>query len=231
VSRLALFVDADDTLWENNIYFERAFEAFVEVVDHSSMSALEVRAALDEIENVNNAVHGYGSSNFARNLRECLHHLAERGVTAADLHRIAQIEYELLNHPLVLIEGVGDTLATLRGQGAHHLVLCTKGNPVEQGRKIEASGLAHHFHEIEIVKEKNASQYQALAAARRLSADQAWMIGNSPKSDILAPLEAGWGAVYIPHPHTWHLELESLPQDHPRLRQLARFGELPALFA
>ena len=77
-----LFIDADDTLWENNIYFERAFDAFVEVLGHSSLSPAQVRASLDEIENVNNAIHGYGSSNFVRNLRQCLHHLAERGVTA-----------------------------------------------------------------------------------------------------------------------------------------------------
>jgi len=223
-----LFIDADDTLWENNVYFERAFDAFVDILGHSSMSPAEVRASLDEIEHINNAVHGYGSSNFARNLRECLHHLAERGVTAQDMHRIAQIEYDLLNHPLHLIEGVDETLAILRER--HRLVLCTKGNYAEQSSKIEVSGLARHFHEIEIVKEKDPPQYRALLTARDLTGEESWMIGNSPKSDILAPLEAGLGAVYVPHKHTWHLELEHLPEEHARLLSVDSFVQLGMLF-
>jgi len=223
-----LFIDADDTLWENNIYFERAFEAFVEVLGHSSLSAAQVRASLDEIENVNNAVHGYGSSNFVRNLKQCLHHLGERGVTAEDLHRLAAIEFDLLNHPLDRIEGVEETLVALRER--HRLVLCTKGDPAEQSGKIESSGLARHFHEIEIVREKDAAQYRALLAARQLDGGEAWMIGNSPKSDILAPLAAGLGAVYVPHPHTWHLELEHLPASHARLRQVTSFAGLLEYF-
>ena len=224
-----LFIDADDTLWENNIFFERAFEAFVDVLGHASLSPAEVRASLDEIERVNNAVHGYGASNFARNLRQCLHHLAERGVTEADLHRIAQIEFELLHHPMHLIEGVDETLSALRDRG-NYLILCTKGNPVEQNRKVEISGLARHFHEIEVVKEKDPAQYRALLSARGFSGEREWMIGNSPKSDILAPLTAGLGAVYVPHQHTWHLELEHLPADHPRLHRIDRFPLLAELF-
>jgi putative hydrolase of the HAD superfamily len=227
--RQVLFIDADDTLWENNIYFERAFDAFVDVLGHSSMSAVEVRASLDEIEHVNNAIHGYGSANFVRNLRQCLHHLAERGVTAADLHRLAQIEFDLLNHPLHLIEGVDETLVKLREHG-HELVLCTKGDKAEQGAKIEASGLGHRFQEIEIVKEKSPAQYRALLAARGLTGEESWMIGNSPKSDILAPLEAGLGAVYVPYKHTWHLELAHLPEAHPRLRQVENFVALAEIF-
>ena len=138
-SAQVLFIDADDTLWENNIYFERAFDAFVDVLAHSALSPAEVRTSLDEIEHINNAIHGYGSSNFVRNLRECLHHLAERGVTAADLHRIAQIEFDLLNHPLHLIDGVPETLATLRERG-HRLILCTKGDHAEQSGKSNTSG-------------------------------------------------------------------------------------------
>jgi putative hydrolase of the HAD superfamily len=225
----ALFIDADDTLWENNIYFERAFDAFVDVLAHSSMSPAQVRASLDEIENINNAVHGYGSSNFARNLRECLHHLAERGVTDADIHRIAQIEFDLLNHPLHLIDGVPETLVRLREQG-HRLILCTKGDHAEQSGKINASGLTHHFQEIEIVKEKNPTAYRTLADSRHLADDTTWMIGNSPKSDILAPLAAGLGAIYVPHKHTWHLELEHLPESHPRLLRVDTFTQLPTLF-
>jgi putative hydrolase of the HAD superfamily len=223
-----LFIDADDTLWENNIYFEAAFSAFVEILGHSCMSPEEVRASLDEIENVNNKIHGYGSSNFVRNLRECLHHLAERGVSAADLHRLAEIERDLLHHPLVLIEDVEETLAWLEPR--HRLVICTKGDYAEQSRKIQTSGLAKYFHEVEILSEKDPGQYRALMASRKIGGDKAWMVGNSPKSDINASLEAGMGAVYVPHPHTWHLEQQHVPSGHPKLITLQGFGELRQYF-
>ena len=84
-TRQNLLIDADDTLWENNIYFEQAFEAFVEFLDHSTLTAEQVRSVLDEIETVNNKIHGYGSANFARNLRECYLHLAEREVQPGDI--------------------------------------------------------------------------------------------------------------------------------------------------
>jgi putative hydrolase of the HAD superfamily len=221
VTGLALFIDADDTLWENNVFFEEAFSYFVEILSHSSLSPEQVRASLDEIEQVNNKIHGYGAANFVRNLRECFHRLSERGVSDADLHRIAQIEYDLLNHPIQLIDGVEDTLAWLRSR--HRLILCTKGNTAEQRSKIERSGLAALFHEIEIVREKDEPQYRALLASRTLAGPESWMVGNSPKSDVNPSLAAGMGAVYVPHPNTWRLERENVPENHERLLQLARF--------
>jgi putative hydrolase of the HAD superfamily len=90
--------------------------------------------------------------------------------------------------------------------------------------------LARHFHEIEIVKEKDEAQYRALLAARQLTGEESWMVGNSPKSDILAPLSAGYGAVYVPHRHTWHLELQHLPESHPRLLRMESFAALKNRF-
>lgn len=219
--RRELWIDADDTLWENNVFFERAFADFAELLAHSTMTAAEVRAFLDEIEHVNNRIHGYGSANFARNLMQCFEGLAERPVTEADRARIRQFGEDLSNHPMELIEGVPETLAYLEER--HDLMLCTKGNPQEQQAKIDRSGLARHFQHVRIVREKDVECYLGLLAERGSAAERCWMIGNSPKSDINPALAAGIGAVYVPHPRTWHLEWQDVPETHERLLVLDRF--------
>jgi putative hydrolase of the HAD superfamily len=222
--RRDLWIDADDTLWENNIFFERVFGEFVELLNHSCLTVAEVRSALDEIERVNNKIHGYGAANFVRNLTECYKSLCERGVCRDDLERIASYTERLAGHPMELIEGVEDTLAYLADR--HELTLCTKGNPGEQRAKINRSGLARHFHRIRIVREKDADCYRTLLAERGRRHADCWMIGNSPKSDIHPALEAGINAVYIPHPHTWHLEHMEVPANHERLLVVERFQDL-----
>lgn len=225
---MELWIDADDTLWENNVYFERAFEAFADYLDHSQHSPAEVRALLDEIEHVNNKIHGYGSANFVRNLEECFSRHAERPITNEDREYIRALGHDLLHHPLDLIEGVEETLAYLSVR--HQLMLCTKGNPVEQQSKVDRSGLAIHFDHVRVVKEKDAECYRALASERGVTREECWMIGNSPKSDINPALAAGLGAVYIPHPHTWHLEHEDVPDSHERLLVLSAFADLRSHF-
>jgi putative hydrolase of the HAD superfamily len=135
--RQNLIVDADDTLWENNIYFERAFEDFCDFLAHSALSPDEVRAVLDEIEIVNNKTHGYGTANFARNLTECYHKLAEREVGAQDLSRIMSFTEQIVKHPIEIIAGVAETLEYLSER--HSLTLFTKGDPEEQ--KLEAGSI------------------------------------------------------------------------------------------
>jgi putative hydrolase of the HAD superfamily len=219
-----LLIDADDTLWENNVYFEQAFEEFVEYLGHSSLSPAEIRAALDEIEIVNNQIHGYGSANFARNLHQCFTKLAERETCAEDLARIMAFGESLLGHPTEVIEGVEETLAYLSGR--HTLVLFTKGHPDEQRLKIDRSGLGGFFNHTAIVKEKNAESYRKLVGELDMDPSTTWMIGNSPKSDVNAALDAGLGAVYIPHAHTWTLEREEIRRGNGRLLELERFAEL-----
>ena len=222
--RLNLLIDADDTLWENNIYFEQAFEAFVGFLDHSTLTAQQVRGVLDEIETVNNQIHGYGSANFARNLRECYLHLAEREIQSGDIEKVMAFGECLHLHPIQIIEGVEDTLRQLRER--HTLVLFTKGHPEEQKLKIDRSGLGDLFHHTAIVKEKDAAAYRKLISDLGLDPGRTWMIGNSPRSDINPALEAGLRAVFIPHAHTWTLERgELLPADG-RLLTLERFSEL-----
>ena len=228
MERQFLILDADDTLWENNIYFEAAFDQFCDYLAHSSLSPTEVRTVLDEIEAVNAQIHGYGCRNFARNLGECLRRLAERDIQDADLEAVKEFAHAILEKPIELMDGVEETVAELSER--HDLTVFTKGDQEEQRLKIERSGLARYFGHTAIVKEKNTVAYQDLAAARGFLPERTWMIGNSPKSDINPALAAGLKAVYIPHPRTWSLEREQLPEAHPRLLVVKQIRELTTYF-
>jgi putative hydrolase of the HAD superfamily len=123
-----------------------------------------------------------------------------------------------------LIDGVAETIAELSLR--HDLTLFTKGDPEEQRLKIDRSGLAHYFLHAAIVKEKNETAYRELLQHRQSRPERTWMIGNSPKSDINPALAAGLNAVYVPHPRTWSLEHEMVPEEHPRLLRVVRIREL-----
>jgi putative hydrolase of the HAD superfamily len=224
----SLLIDADDTLWENNIYFERAFDEFVAFLDHSSMTPGEVRAVLDEMEEANARIHGYGSLNFARNLRQCYQHLAERAVRAEDLRTVMAFAERILECPMEVISGVPETLAYLAAR--HDLTLFTKGHPEEQKLKIDRSGLGQFFSHTAIVKEKDTAAYGRLLEERQLDAASTWMIGNSPKSDINPALEAGLNAVFVPHAHTWVLERQEIRSGSGRLIVLEEFRDLRSHF-
>ena len=203
-----LIIDADDTLWENNIYFERAFDEFVSYLAHSTLSPIEIRDVLDEIERINSKVHGYGSKNFGRNLVLCYRHLVERHISESEARAIAGFAERILEQPLELIEGVPETLEYLAAR--YSLTLFTKGHPEEQKLKIDSSGLAPFFAHTAIVKEKDSTAYRLLCDSRGLDPAASWMIGNSPKSDINPALAAGMNAVFIPHSRTWILEREEI---------------------
>ena len=223
-----LLIDADDTLWENNIYFERAFEEFVAFLGHSSLTPSQVRTVLDEIEEANSRIHGYGSLSFGRNLRQCYEHLAEGEVSPEDLSTVMGFARRILECPMEVIEGVAETLEHLSLRC--DLTLFTKGNPEEQKLKIERSGLGGFFAHTAIVTEKDAAAYRRLVSERGMDPKRTWMVGNSPKSDINPALEAGLGAVFIPHAHTWVLERQPVHDGHPRLLTLERFSDLKTHF-
>jgi len=226
--RQQLIIDADDTLWENNIYFERAFDEFVEYLAHSTLAPPEIREVLDEIELANSRIHGYGSLNFGRNLRQCYEHLAERKVREDDLRTVMSCAERILDCPMEVIEGVRETLEYLAAR--HDLTLFTKGHPEEQKLKIDRSGLGIYFGHTAIVKEKDVAAYRALAEQRGLDPERAWMAGNSVKSDINPALAAGMNAVFIPHPHTWGLEREEIQPGTGRLLTIERFADLQKHF-
>jgi putative hydrolase of the HAD superfamily len=226
--RQHLIFDADDTLWENNIYFERAFDEFCEYLGHSSLTPDEIRAILDEIEIANNRIHGYGALNFARNLSQCYLRLAERAVDEHDLKLVTAMAHRILDQEVDLMPGVAETLPFLAER--HELTLFTKGHPDEQNRKIDLSGLRPLFAHCEVVKEKNREAYLRLAEVRGFDHAHTWMIGNSPKSDINPALAAGLRAVFVPHERTWSLEREEIQQADGRLIVIGRFSDLLGIF-
>lgn len=227
--RQFLIIDADDTLWENNVYFERAFDDFYTFLEHSTLSPAEVRDILDEIESANAKIHGYGSLNFANNLEQCYQRLAQRAVDPQDLLTVRSFALKILEAPIEVIDGVAETLEYLAAR--HDLTLFTKGHPEEQQMKIDSSGLSNWFQRSQIVKEKDLAAYRDLAVAHGFDPAQTWMIGNSPKSDINPALEAGLNAVFVPHERTWTLERQQLRQPGPgQLLVVERFSDLQRLF-
>ena len=228
-TRQHLIFDADDTLWENNIYFERAFDDFCAYLGHSSLTPDEIRAILDEIEIANNRIHGYGALNFGRNLSQCYLRLAERAVDDHDLTRVTAMAHRILDQEVDLMPGVAETLPFLAEK--HELTMFTKGHPDEQNRKIDLSGLRPLFAHCEVVKEKNREAYLRLAEVRGFDHAHTWMIGNSPKSDINPALAAGLRAVFVPHARTWTLEREEIQRADGRLIVIERFSDLLRLFS
>jgi putative hydrolase of the HAD superfamily len=228
MTRQYLIIDADDTLWENNIYFERAFEEFVVFLAHSSLGPQEVRDILDEIEQANARIHGYGSLNFGRNLAQCYQHLVEREIREGDLRTVMGFAERILECPMEVIPGVRETLDHLAGR--HDLTLFTKGHVEEQKLKIDRSGLGGFFQHTAIVKEKDTAAYRRLVTERGMDAAVTWMIGNSPKSDVNPALEAGLNAVFVPHAHTWVLEKQELRAGRGNLLIVDRFEDLRERF-
>jgi putative hydrolase of the HAD superfamily len=219
-----LLIDADDTLWENNVYFEDAFDEFVSYLGHSALNPAEIRAVLDEIEVANIKIHGYGAANFARNLAQCYERLAEREIRGEDLRAVMSFAERILERPMELIAGVAETLVYLSER--HELTLFTKGQAEEQRLKIDRSGLGPRFHHLAIVREKHTEAYVSLVQERALDAGRTWMVGNSPKSDINPALAAGLNAVYIPHARTWGLERGEIQNANGRLMVLSSFADL-----
>ena len=222
--RQHLIFDADDTLWENNVVFEGVIADFIAWIDHPSLDEAEVRAVLDEIEHLHAAEHGYGTKVFALTLEVTARRLREEELSAADRAEIARLLTRLAWDQLEIIDGVPETLAELRGR--HDLFLLTKGDHDEQSHKIARSGLAHHFRRAVVTPEKTAAVYRRLVEDEALDPARTWMIGNSPRSDILPAVEAGLRGVFVPHEHTWHLEHVELPDGHERILLLGSFRDL-----
>jgi len=223
--RQHLVIDGDDTLWENNIFFEAAAEAFIDFLDHSTLDRAQVRAVLDEVERANLPRQGYGSAAFGRNLQETFRRVAEREIAEAELEHLAELGRQVVAQPVQLLPGVEDTLAAL--SGSHDLTLFTKGEQEEQELKVERSGLARHFDRVVVTPEKDVDAYRGLVAEHGLDPELTWMVGNSPRSDVNPPLAAGLRAVFIPHPRTWSLEVVELDAaESDRLLVLERFAQL-----
>jgi len=221
-----LLIDADDTLWENNIYFERAIASFISFLNHHEFSPEQVRAVLNDVERECIVKHGYGLHSFGHALVDTFERLSVQMVTS-ELHtQIRSFAHTIADHPTELLPEVPQTLQYLSGR--HRLILVTKGAVEEQSGKIERSGLKHYFGETEIVAEKDSEAYEALVEKHSLTHASTWMIGNSPRSDINPALAAGLHAVFVPHGDTWILEHEELNPAPPaqKLLIVGSFAEL-----
>jgi putative hydrolase of the HAD superfamily len=229
-SRQTLMIDADDTLWENNIYFDRAIANFISFLNHRHLSAAEVRRKLLEVENENIPKRGYGLHSFTAALVETFERLSVEPLTPALHESIHGIAQAIAEQPIELLKHVGPTLDALRSR--HRLLMVTKGNVREQTGKVERSGLKPYFEGVEVVAEKNAECYHAIVGKYGLERSTTWMVGNSPKSDINPAIAAGLNAVFIPHADTWvleHAELCTAPEPQ-KLLTLERFGQLSEVF-
>jgi len=221
-----LLIDADDTLWENNIYFERAIARFISFLNHHEFSPEQVREVLNDVERECVVKHGYGLHSFSHALVDTFERLSVNPVTPELHSQIMSFAHMVLDHPIEFLPEVPQTLQYLSER--NRLILVTKGALEEQSGKIERSGLKEYFAATEIVAEKNAEVYHALVEKHELSRDSTWMIGNSPRSDINPALAAGLHAVFVPHGDTWileHEEVNAAPASQ-RLLIVGRFAEL-----
>ena len=214
-----LLIDADDTLWENNIYFERVIAEFLATLGKRGHATDRVEQLLWQNERKNVKTIGYGSESFCLSL-----HQVVRELGATDLEPwIQEKEKWIRHHPIEFMPGVRETLPLLRA--VNHLILLTKGRDDEQLGKLERSGLSEFFHAVEVVFEKDAETYRGMIAKHRLSPAETWMIGNSPRSDINPAKAAGLGTVFIPYHATWQHELEEISPEGDTL-MLEHFGQL-----
>jgi putative hydrolase of the HAD superfamily len=218
-----LLIDADDTLWENNIYFERVIASVQHTLLGFGIEPTDFRARLDALERIHVPIYGYGTVNFCRSLVEAFENSLPDGADPGLVSEVRALALGIMNHPVELLDGVAETLRYLHHR--HGLYLVTKGDPDEQVLKINASGLAAYFAAVEILPEKSAAAYRELIRKHGWDPGRTWMIGNSPRSDINPAIAAGISAVFIPHPNTWVFEHEE-PVSHARMLEVAGFADL-----
>jgi putative hydrolase of the HAD superfamily len=221
-----LLIDADDTLWENNIYFERAIARFISFLNHHEFTPEQIREVLNDVERECIITHGYGLHSFAHALARTFERLSIHPVTSESQAQIRSFANSISNHAIELLPEVRETLRHLSQR--HRLILLTKGAVPEQTGKVERSGLKEYFGAVEIVAEKNPGAYVDMVEKHELASASTWMVGNSPKSDINPALAAGLHAVFVPHGDTWILEHEELNAAPPQQKLLivGGFAEL-----
>jgi putative hydrolase of the HAD superfamily len=228
MARHTILIDADDTLWENNIFFEKTIDHFITQLEHLGYTREYIRHILNETERRNIRQHGYGVRSFRRSLEDTYLKLAGNAAKRELVQEIERMAAELEATPPHILEGVPETLAYLAKH--HRLILLTKGEPAEQAAKVERSGLQPYFDSIEIVLEKDPSLYERMIEQFKIVKTHGWMVGNSPRSDINPALHAGLSAVFIPHSATWELEKCELESGAGKLLIVNSFRELRSHF-
>lgn len=221
-----LAFDADDTLWHNETIFEKVHARYRELLSQYH-DASTVDRSLFATEMRNLEAYGYGVKGFTLSAIETAISLTGGKITGEEIQRLIELGREMLAHPVELLEGVAETLATLSPH--YRVLLITKGDLRDQERKLARSGLASHFHGIEIVSEKDPTTYAAIFRRHQIEPERFLMVGNSLKSDILPVLSLGGSAAYIPYAITWaHERVEQPPPETDRFFNLTSIRDLPA---
>ena len=215
--------DADDTLWVNEPYFQKAEKQFCDMLEdflpHHSISR-----ELLTVEIQNLPYYGYGAKSFMLSMVESAIKISEGTIGLDAIERILKIGKELIEHPIELLDGVEEVLQEL--QGKYRLVMATKGDLLDQQKKLEKSGLEKYFHHTEIVSEKNEKEYTKLIKHLDIEPKEFLMLGNSLKSDVIPILNIGGYAFHVPYHTTWELEKVDKKVEHPNFRQLKNIREV-----
>ncbi len=230
MEKVVLILDADDTLWENNIFYEEATDAFAERMTREGFDPQRARGTLARVEHERVPIYGYAPQEFARSMALAYRQLCRESgrVPQPDVEaEVEAIGNRVIEYPIILLDGVAETVAAL----SRHcrLFLLTKGDPEIQRGKVERSGLAPYFEAVHIVPEKGPDVLQGLLVSHNLAPQRTWMIGNSPRSDINPALAVGIGAIHIPYHRPWSFE-EVPIADPERVVTLHRFSDLLKLF-
>ena len=220
--------DADDTLWHHETYFRMTQDRFAALLaDYAAPEHLHERLLSAERRNL--AHYGFGVKGFVLSMIETALEVTDAQVPASVIKSLLDAGREMLAHPIDLLPHAGDTIATLAGQ--YRLVLVTKGDLIDQERKLAQSGLGEMFDAVEIVSDKTTATYQAIFARHGTGAAQAMMVGNSLNSDVIPALGAGSWGVHVPSALTWALDHAEPPTGHARFHTVADLGALPALIS
>lgn len=226
---LVIAFDADDTLWHNETIFEAVHERYREMLSRYHDTAT-VDRTLFATEMRNLERYGYGVKGFMLSAIETAIDLTEGKISTAEIRKLLSLGQDMLAHPVELLDGVAETVATLAS--SHRLLVITKGDLRDQERKVAKSGLAAHFRHIEIVSDKTESAYAAILRRHDIRPASFLMVGNSLKSDILPVLALGGAGVHIPYHLTWaHEHAEAPPDAAGRFFEVKSIRDLPAVLA
>lgn len=224
VQRWVIAFDADDTLWHNERFFELSQSRFAEMLaDFAQPDHLHDRLLVAERRNL--ALYGFGVKGFTLSMIEAAIEVTDAQLPARIVADILAIGREMLVHPIELLPSVSEAIDASRRYG--EVIVITKGDLLDQERKVAQSGLGEHFDAVEIVSEKTPEVYQKIFA--RFDRPRAMMIGNSLKSDVIPAIEAGAWGIHVPHDLTWALERAEPPVGHPRFFEINDLGALPDL--
>ncbi len=219
-------LDADDTLWHSESRFQATQARLSEILDRHAPHD-QVQTHLHELEVRNQKLFGFGVKGFTLSMIEAAIEISDGEITAGEIHEIVMMGKAMLDAPMELLDGVRVTLVELAE--AYPLMMITKGDHMDQYNKIEKSGLAGHFQEIEVLLDKDVASYDEIFARHNVDPGEGMMVGNSIPSDILPILELGGHGTFIPYHVTASFERHEQEPDSPRYHRLARIDQLPRL--